>query len=248
MKLINSQACRLLSITFALALVAPSTQADILSFSDITFWVGTGDSEAALVIDWNDGNAPLLWGYRFNGNPTGEDLLRDVVAADPNLYIRVDAPGPFGTPLYGIGHDRNSDGFGISDGTTFTAGVAETGVPDGFGFASTSNDADDSYAEGWNTGFWGYYNAQNGGTGWSFASAGFSDRVLNDGDWDGWSFAPAFNFTDPSDGPAADASVPEPNTFAALLCGTLAMAAAFRRRNRKPSDLQSAEQGGADVV
>ena len=66
-----------------------------------------------------------------------------------------------------------------------------TGPSDG----GSSSDADDSYNEGWNSGFWSYYtgagNPYDGGT-WQAAVTGFSDRVLADGDWDGLSFAPDF--------------------------------------------------------
>ena len=49
------------------------------SFDDINYWVGEGENEAALVIDWNDAKAPqsLVWGYRWSDTATGEDMLNN---------------------------------------------------------------------------------------------------------------------------------------------------------------------------
>ncbi len=79
-------------------------------FSDITQWVGTGDNQAAVAIVWNDGLASdtLVWGYRFSGNATGEDMLKAVVNADPRLYA-VSQSGQYGTFVSGIGYDLNND-------------------------------------------------------------------------------------------------------------------------------------------
>ena len=170
------------------------------SFDDIGFWVGSGANAAALVIDWNgpDGSEPvrLAWGFRWDGAATGQDMLTAVINADPRLFGRYASFG-FGDALVGLGYDLDGDGFAISDGTDFgPTGLVFGGTSDG----ATATDADDFYAEGWNTGFWSYAlgvgEPFNGGA-WEGAMIGFGDRTLSDGDWDGYRFAPGFVSEDP---------------------------------------------------
>jgi hypothetical protein len=163
------------------------------SFEDIRFWVGAGDHAAALVIDWNNGPEPvsLAWGFRWSGVATGEDMLMSIIAADPNLYARLEAFA-FGNAIIGLGYDLNGDGFSLSDGTAFDAsGISFDGRSDG----ATANDPGDHYAEGWDTGFWSYWlgngNPFDGGS-WESAFIGLSDRTLAHGDWDGLRFTPGF--------------------------------------------------------
>lgn len=61
------------------------------SFSDIRFWVGSGPDSAALVIDFHDGtwDSCYVWGFRFNGTATGEDMLNAVAAADINFSVNI---------------------------------------------------------------------------------------------------------------------------------------------------------------
>lgn len=61
------------------------------SFSDVDFWIGEGDNEALLVIDWNDGNEPvsMAWGYRFDGNVTAEAMMEAISETDANLDIAI---------------------------------------------------------------------------------------------------------------------------------------------------------------
>lgn len=184
------------------AWVARAT-AQVDDFADIRFWVGTGSNRAALVIDWagTPDLSTLVWGYRWNGEAHGETMLRAVVESDPRLFARLGEPGLFGTPLFGIGYDRDRDGFGLSDGTPFNSvGIAVTSPSDD----ATAADPSDSYNEGWfSAGFWGYYggngNPYAGGV-WEESFVGFSDRILADGDWDGFRYAPEFQFASPSQG------------------------------------------------
>ena len=55
------------------------------SFDDIQFWVGSGSKRAALVIEWHDGNRPdaMVWGYRWDGEATGHDMIVAIAQADP---------------------------------------------------------------------------------------------------------------------------------------------------------------------
>ena len=190
------------------------------TFNDIEFWVGAGSNHAALVLDWNDGieSQSLVWGYRFDGSATGEDMLRAVITADDNLYAKISVPGAFGISTFGFGYDLDSDGFAISDGISFG--------PDGIAVTTEANadgafalDSDDHYEEGWfSSGFWTYWNSSNdpfAGGAWDSAATGVSDRVLQSGDWDGFSFDPVFSFTDPPSEPVA-ATLPAPPAFFVL--------------------------------
>lgn len=59
------------------------------TMEEVGFWVGEGPKEALLVIDWNDGVEPvsLAWGYRFDGQPTAEQMLTDISEMDAFLDI-----------------------------------------------------------------------------------------------------------------------------------------------------------------
>lgn len=60
-----------------------------LPFEDIQHWIGEGENEALLVIDWNDGQQPesLVWGVKFNYEITGLEMLTTVAEADPRLIV-----------------------------------------------------------------------------------------------------------------------------------------------------------------
>lgn len=207
----------------AAGLVGLSSASHAITLDDITTWTGTGDNRAGLVIDWADGASPVAYGYRFDGSVTGEDMFRAIAIDQSELFIKTGefAFGTFtGRAIFGVGLDRDADGFTISDATVFTNGIAE--VTDTNADGATSNDSDDSYLEGWNTAYWGYYTS-DGTAAWGFASAGFTDRLLSDGDWDGWAYQPGFA------GDAPSIQVPEP-TSAALL--VLTGGALMRRRRQ----------------
>src|SRR4030042_2134301 len=161
----------------------------VSSFDDIEFWVGSGQNSAALVMDWQEDSSSeeaWVWGYRWDGDASGEDMLLEIVAADQRLYARIGTDSGFGTPLYGLGYGlTDNDTFGISDGTAFNSeGIAVTGNHDG----AAATDIGDLYHEGWYSGFWNYAvsdgNPYDGGA-WQSASSGISGRILSDGDWDG---------------------------------------------------------------
>ena len=212
---------------FVCAGIAGGAWGSVTSFDDIEFWIGSGVNEAVLVIDWVDGRDPLAWGYRWDGAATTEDAFFAIVTADSNLFSKVGTSGVFGVPVYGIGFDRDADGFALDDATDFgTSGLAVTDESD----TAVAIDADDSYAEGFlSAGFWSFFLGDDnpyGGGSWETASTGISGNALVDGDWNGLSWAAAFAAVEPG---LATAAVPSAGTGGGVLAA-LFMVGARRRR------------------
>jgi hypothetical protein len=214
---------RLMSLILVLAIAGIANAT--FTVDDIAYWVGSGSNEAGFVIDWNGGKNPasLAWGYRWNGEATGADMLKAIVTADSRLFARVSSLSAGANP-YGLGYDLDNDGsFGISDGTTFPlSGLVEGAYNDG----TTPTDIADQWSEGWmSAGYWSYFlagvNPYSGAGVWDYSLIGMSDRALANNCWDGWSWAPAPTW----DGGAPDepvaAEIPEPMTIALLGLGGL---------------------------
>lgn len=208
----------------ALACVLSAQCQAAISFSEIQIWAGSGTNQAGLVIDWGDGSAPLLWGYRWDGPaaPTGRDMLMAVVGADARLNVP-----------------------GLTPATTFV---------NRFRYDADHNGSYERDATGGSTNYWGYSvnNAvffhptnfslnshimpPNGNpyeTGsWVGSSTGMADRPLANGSWDGFAYG-SFNlttFSDPAPGLAVPAiPVPEPTT----LLGLAAVLFLCKRRRSK---------------
>ena len=58
------------------------------TFDDIHFWVGEGENQCAIVIDFFSDKA-WAWGYRWSGNepPSVEKVLKDIVEEDHRLTM-----------------------------------------------------------------------------------------------------------------------------------------------------------------
>ena len=180
-------------------------RASVLTFDSIEFWTGAGTNRAALVIQWNDGASPvsLLWGFRWSGEARGIDMLKAI--AGSTVY-RDDGQSTF-LPDISTGADPR---LALSL-TNYSFGKAvEALVFTDREFVRTQND--------WSTGYWEYsiyggifdyylYDAEDNSvlttysqTGtdtysmvnWFSSPIGASDRVLIDGSWDAFSFAPNF--------------------------------------------------------
>ncbi len=199
------------------------------TFDDVQYWAGSGANRAALVIDWNDGKSAesLLWGYRWDGAATGQEMLEAVVKADSRLFAHFGSYG-WGTAVLGIGYDVDSSGgFTVSPSLAFDGGgiVVDTHPDD----VRAAVDAADHWLEGWNNGFWAYYLKNSTTEDWTSAMTGAGERALADGVWDGFSFAPGFVSSAPSE--PAPAMVPEPGVVSLLALGVLAIVCVRRRHS-----------------
>lgn len=153
----------------AVAGLAMTSAASAIMFDevDVEAWVGEGENEALMIIDWTDGRQ-LAFGYRWGllETATGLDMMEAVSGTIDGLF-REWVPGLEEQAIFGLGWDLDGDGFDIAD-------------------------PDDWHEEGWfENGYWGYYTATDG-LDWGFAPTGLDQRTLSDGDWDGWSWAPDF--------------------------------------------------------
>ena len=166
----------------ALAFLLSTSSHAAISMTDIQIWAGTGPNQAALVIDWADGQPALVWGFRWEKDVSknGTDLLLAVVGADPRLHV----PG-LSTASNFIGtieFDANADGIYERSGTN-------TGAPTFspyWGYLVNNavyNDPVDFHLNA-------HLLPPNGNpytTGsWEDSSTGIFDRPLANGSWDGY--------------------------------------------------------------
>ena len=108
----------LLSAVLALLAVQPiATHAveyvDWVDWAQIQHWAGDpdGQNKCALVIDFQDieGMESLVWGYRWNGTKTGEDLIRAVASQSSILTAMIQYTGSMGSTLNGLGVSMNRE-------------------------------------------------------------------------------------------------------------------------------------------
>lgn len=188
------------------------------TFDMIKNWTGEGENKAALVIQWNydDEPAALVFGYRWTGQATGADMLKAVVKNNPRLYAlmqytNVSSPTDpnGGYTINGIGWDVDDDGdiALIDTGNGNQVYESEDGFfehPRGYkpGQGGSSDydydnwkarDTDDMWGAGWYSSYWSYWVKDNATDKFSYSSWGASGRVLENGSWDGWNFAPGMS-------------------------------------------------------
>lgn len=80
-----------LHLAALLLALLPFTSTAQFNSADVDYWVGSGSNTALLVVDFHDNSwdSCYAWGYRYDGIKTGEDILNDVAAADPNLDVAI---------------------------------------------------------------------------------------------------------------------------------------------------------------
>jgi hypothetical protein len=223
-------------VRFALALAGLFlvSKSPAISLDDIQIWTGSGTNRAALVVEWNSpvvfnsttvpppiANKTLVWGYRFNGTPTGTQMLDAVLAADPKLYVVADET--YGTFVESIGYNLNDNGvIGVTDGASsnFITGGLLTNATVNVDAATPLNSGDlfwsGYFGPNWqvwtelgdsggfeaspNRGTNAYWNATTGDHGqWEYASYGLDDLLLTNGSWIGFSVSAAGYPTDTND-------------------------------------------------
>lgn len=211
---------------------APALPATEFTFDDIQNWTGEGANRAALIIQWNDSRETnaIVFGYRWDGQATGADMLKAVVKNNPRLYTlmqytNVSSPTDpnGGYTINGIGWDADNDGdislVDSKDGTIYTSEDGFFEHPRGYvpGEGGSSDydyddwlamDEGDFWAAGWYSSYWSYW-VGTLGENLSYSSWGASGRVLEDGCADGWNFSLNFGTYDWKEFKSAPSTIPD---------------------------------------
>lgn len=176
-------------------MVSPRAIADgTFTMDMIENWSGEGANRAAFVVQWNaeSETSALVWGFRWDGEATGETMARAIAASDPRFFIMTETGTAYGSTVSGFGYDVNKSGdFSITkDGVTLSPD--ENGVIfsssyryDGW----TCTDPEDYWQSGWYQGYWSYWLKSNDSDAWGYSGTGITGRKLTDGCWDGWNFS-----------------------------------------------------------
>lgn len=172
-----------------------------IDFSNIKYWVGTGSNQAGFVVQWNDSKNPdaLVWGYRWDGDATGEDMLKAIAKADGRFFSLLYQGTQYGTAIGGLGFDldgKNSNALYKDGNTTYPLypfdGIIDTKAYDFDKF--TSANAEDHWQSGWTEkGNWSYWVKNPSDTDYKYSDLGATSRVLQNGSWDVWNYSPEFN-------------------------------------------------------
>lgn len=159
---------------------APANAATF-SFSDIKNWTGEGSKIAAMALKWTNSENTLVFGYRFNGTKTGEEMAIDIVANNPRLFMLMQTGTAYGSAIGGFGWDTDNNGFSLKNSDEVVQpdarGIYE--ITSGYSFDSyTSVSETDYWNSGWNKGFWSYNLADGDNPkDLGFASVGCSSRT-----------------------------------------------------------------------
>jgi len=174
--------------------------ANTTTFDDIQYWVGTGANQAAFVVQWNDGknSDALVWGFRWDGNATGEDMLKAILKADHRFFSLLYQGTQFGSAIGGLGFDlngANTNGLYKDANITYPYyplnGIVSTSAYDFDQY--TAIDPADHWQSGWTSnGYWSYWIKDPANDDFGYSSLGASSRVLENGSWDVWNYNPLF--------------------------------------------------------
>lgn len=62
--------------------------------ADIRYWIGEGENQAVLIVNWAEPDTALAWGYRFDAETvTVQEMMDKITEADSRLSY---TPGPWG--------------------------------------------------------------------------------------------------------------------------------------------------------
>jgi len=172
-----------------------------LTFADVQYWVGTGSNQAAFVVQWNDSKNPdaLVWGFKWDGNATGEDMLKAIAKADHRFYTLLYQGTQFGSAIGGLGFDlngANTNALYKNGNVTYpyypVDGIVNTTAYDFDDY--TAADVADHWSSGWTTnGYWSYWVKDPTDTDFGYSGVGASTRALVNGSWDVWNFNAGFS-------------------------------------------------------
>ncbi len=183
----------------------------VSDFSDIDFWVGSGDAQSGMVIDFNDGNNPqsFVWGYRWDSSQavSGAEMFTDILAADPMLSATATGTVEDAYFLTSISYQYGGISYSQINEPYDPAGSQSWGyyVAGGTAGGTAMGGGGSSLPDPWTS-------SPSGAAEEAF---GFEGRFLADGAWDAWVYG--YYGTAP-DGQSF-ASIPEPNTALLLLFG-----------------------------
>jgi hypothetical protein len=73
------------------AAIYPLADEATIEFSAIRYWIGEGENEVVLAVNWNEPDTCLAWGYRFSEeNVTVKHIMDAIKAADPRFdYVDI---------------------------------------------------------------------------------------------------------------------------------------------------------------
>lgn len=174
-------------------MVSPRAIADgTFTMDMIENWSGEGANRAAFVVQWNaeSETSALVWGFRWDGEATGETMARAIAASDPRFFIMTETGTEYGSTVSGFGYDVNKSGdFSITkDGVTLSPDENGVILSSSYGYDGwTCTDPEDYWQSGWYQGY--YWLKSSDSDPWGYSGTGITGRKLTDGCWDGWNFA-----------------------------------------------------------
>jgi hypothetical protein len=163
------------------------------TFNDVQFWVGEGSNRAMFIVLWPDGKIPvaLAWGYKWNGEKHGVDMVFDIAKVDSRLFVLGEYTGPLGVAIGGIGYNINGNSIQLKDPNGNLHTPVNGGV-DGVGYnydGWTCTDPSAHWNSGWYGGYWSYWVSDNGpNSQWYYSNLGASSRPLVNNSVDAWWF------------------------------------------------------------
>ena len=85
---------KILLILFAFCTLIGAVKAQedaTISPDEIQYWIGEGENEAILIVQWCDPEIAFAWGYRFDGEVNVQTMLDDIAAEDSRFSYDGDA-------------------------------------------------------------------------------------------------------------------------------------------------------------